>query len=78
MPNLGLTSDADLKRSKLLSMALRIGSFGYFIQDIMLQRVTWSPESYEIWGVDAKIGRPSLNFILKSFPPGRFTGSARH
>ncbi len=52
MPNLGLSHDADLKRSKLLEMALRIGSFGYFIQDILVNRITWSVETYGIWGLD--------------------------
>ncbi|MBL8643320.1 MAG: PAS domain S-box protein [Rhodospirillaceae bacterium] len=67
--NLGLSHDADLKRLKLLSMALRIGSFGYFIQDVLLNRVTWSAETYDIWGISPSIGRPSLELINKSFHP---------
>ncbi|MBL8630205.1 MAG: PAS domain S-box protein [Rhodospirillaceae bacterium] len=69
MPNLGLNPDADLKRAKLLAMALRIGSFGYFTQDILLNRITWSPETYAIWGLEPTRGRPTVNEIVKSFHP---------
>jgi PAS domain S-box-containing protein len=69
MPNLGLSHDADLKRSKLLEMALRVGSFGYFIQDILVNRLTWSAETYDIWGLDPTRSRPSIEFIEKSFHP---------
>jgi PAS domain S-box-containing protein len=69
MPHLGASPDADQKRLKLLSLALRVGSFGYFVQDWPSGAVTWAPETYKIWGVESAPGIPSHDWFLSTVHP---------
>jgi PAS domain S-box-containing protein len=69
MPHLGAAPDADQKRLKLLSLALRVGSFGYFVQDWPSGIVTWAPETYKIWGVEFAPGIPNHEWFLSTIHP---------
>ena len=69
MPYLGMTPEGDRTRLNLLSMALRIGSFGYFVHDVQTQTMTWAPDTYRIWGVDYAPGIPNPEWMLQTIHP---------
>lgn len=50
-------------------MALRIGSFGYFVQDMTTLKITWAPEAYRIWGVEPDPSILTRDWILNSVHP---------
>jgi PAS domain S-box-containing protein len=69
MPNLGQTPEADHRRLQLLSMALRIGSFGYFVQEWANHKLVWSPETYRIWGVAQTNVAVNHDWVLSTLHP---------
>lgn len=69
MPYLGMSPESDRTRLKLLSMALRVGNFGYFVQDVATNMIVWAPETYAIWGVEHAPGIPNPQWLLESIHP---------
>jgi PAS domain S-box-containing protein len=69
MPNLGMTPEGNRRRLQLLSLALRIGSFGYFVQEIPSGKVTWAAETYRIWGVEPAADIPNPKWFLQTIHP---------
>jgi len=61
--------EGDQRRQQLLSMALRIGGFGYFVQDVTTGRITWATETYRIWGVERTPGIPNIEWLIGSIHP---------
>lgn len=69
MPNLERSPDGERRRLQLLSLALRIGSFGYFVQERASRKITWAPETYRIWDVDPATTTPTHEWVLETIHP---------
>jgi PAS domain S-box-containing protein len=69
MPYLGMTPEGHQRRLRLLSMALRVGNFGYFVQDVPTGKITWAPETYRIWGVEHAAGIPNRDWVVQTIHP---------
>lgn len=63
-------TEIELKRSQeQLRRAQRIAHVGSFERDLVTGQITWSPESYEIFGLDPSLPAPSREEILGFFHP---------
>lgn len=57
------TSEAKLKEAQ------RLAKIGYWERDLVADRITWSPETYKIFGLSSPLGAPTLAGLQEMIHP---------
>ncbi len=68
-PIRGATAGAGKDLEWLAPLAARMAGLGYWYYDVTANRITWSDEIYEIYGLDPAIGAPTVGMLDEACHP---------